>query len=78
MDAILDPWLAGALLAGFSVLWVFLGWLLGRNANELDDYMLAGRRGGLAPGTATAMAAWVTGNTTLVAPQLAFQRGSGG
>ena len=26
----------------FSVLWVFLGWWLGRNNKNLDDYMLAG------------------------------------
>ncbi|MCA8954235.1 MAG: urea transporter [Planctomycetes bacterium] len=37
--------------------------------------MLAGRKVGLALGSATAMATWVTSNTTLVAPQLAFQLG---
>ncbi len=72
---ILDPGVAGALLAIFSVVWVFLGWWWGRKASGLDDFMLAGRRVGLALGTATAMATWVTSNTTLVAPQLAYQLG---
>jgi len=75
MDQILDPAIAGWLLAGFSILWVLLGWRLGRNSNELDDYMLAGRKVGLALGTATAMATWVTSNTTLVAPEMAYRLG---
>ena len=37
--------------------------------------MLAGRKVGLALGTATAMATWVTSNTTMAAPQLALQLG---
>lgn len=74
-DVILSPALAGTLLAIFSVLWIFLGWWWGRNADELEDYMLAGRKVGLALGTATAMATWVTSNTTMVAPQLALQMG---
>jgi Na+/proline symporter len=71
----LDPSVAGAILVAFSVLWVFLGWWWGRKASDLDGYMLAGRNVGLALGTATAMATWVTSNTTLVAPQLAYQLG---
>ncbi len=74
-ETILNPTWAGALLAGFSVLWIFLGWWWGRNAKELEDFMLAGRKVGLALGTATAMATWVTSNTTMVAPQLALQMG---
>lgn len=75
MDQILDPTIAGILLAAFSVVWVLLGWRLGRRSKELDDFMLAGRRVGLALGAATAMATWVTSNTTLLAPQLAYQLG---
>ena len=74
-DTILSPGLAGILLAVFSLLWVFLGWWWGRNSKELEEYMLAGRKVGLALGTATAMATWVTSNTTMVAPQLALQMG---
>ncbi|MDV3239598.1 MAG: sodium:solute symporter family protein [Gammaproteobacteria bacterium] len=74
-SAILDPAVGWIILAAFSVLWVTLGWYLGRRARELEDYMLAGRRVGLALGTATAMATWVTSNTTMAAPQLAYQMG---
>lgn len=74
-DVFLDTTTAALLLAGFSILWVFLGWLWGRRAKGLDDYMLAGRKVGLALGTATAMATWVTSNTTMVAPQFAYQMG---
>ena len=74
-EAILTPSLAAVLLAAFSILWVFLGWWWGRHSTELEDYMLAGRKVGLALGTATAMATWVTSNTTMVAPQLTYQLG---
>lgn len=73
--AILNPWIGWGILAGFSLLWVLLGWYWGRNTEELDDYVLAGRRVGLALGIATAMATWVTSNTTMAAPQIALQMG---
>jgi Na+/proline symporter len=74
-NAILDASVGWLVLAAFSGLWVFLGWFWGRRAQELDEYVLAGRRVGLALGTATAMATWVTSNTTMAAPQLALQMG---
>jgi len=74
-DAILDPTVGWLVLAAFSVIWIFLGWFWGRGSDQLDDYVLAGRRVGLALGTATAMATWVTSNTTMAAPQLALQMG---
>jgi Na+/proline symporter len=74
-SAILDPNVGWAILAAFSVLWVALGWWFGRGADDLEGFMLAGRRVGLALGVATAMATWVTSNTTMAAPQLALQLG---
>ncbi|KFI23370.1 sodium:solute symporter family protein [Nitrosococcus oceani] len=74
-SAILDPRLGWITLAILSMVWIWLGWFWGRNAKALDEYVLAGRRVGLALGTATAMATWVTSNTTMAAPQLAFQMG---
>ncbi len=74
-SAILEPSVGWMILAAFSVLWIWLGWFWGRKTDELDEYVLAGRRVGLALGTATAMATWVTSNTTMAAPQLAFQLG---
>ena len=74
-NAVLDQSIGLIILLILSVIWVFLGWFWGRKAKSVDDYMLAGRRVGLALGTATAMATWVTSNTTMVAPQLALQMG---
>lgn len=74
-SAVLDANTGWLILALFSALWIALGWFWGRKAKQLDDYMLAGRNVGLALGTATAMATWVTSNTTLVAPQFALQLG---
>ncbi|MDD3519527.1 MAG: urea transporter [Chromatiales bacterium] len=74
-SAVLPAGLAWALLAAFGVLWLALGWYFGRKATSLDGYMLAGRNVGLALATATAMATWVTSNTTMAAPQVALQLG---
>ena len=74
-SAILDANTGWLILAIFSVIWVWLGWFWGRKAKQLDDFMLAGRNVGMALGVATAMATWVTSNTTMAAPQLAFQLG---
>lgn len=74
-DAILDANTGWLILAVFSAVWIFLGWFWGRKAKVLDDFMLAGRKVGLALGIATAMATWVTSNTTMTAPQLTLQLG---
>ena len=73
--AALDANTGWLILAGFSLLWIVLGAYLGRRDEGLEGYMLAGRKVGLALGTATAMATWVTSNTTMAAPQLALQMG---
>ena len=72
---ILPTSVAWGLLVAFSILWVALGWWLGRRNETAADHMLAGRNVGLALATATAMATWVTANTTMTAPQLALQLG---
>lgn len=74
-DATLAPTAGWLILAAFSVLWIALGAWLGRRGGGLEGYMLAGRKVGLALATATAMATWVTSNTTMAAPQLALQMG---
>lgn len=63
------------LVSVFSALWIFLGWYLGRDNKTSEDFQLAGRKVGFSLATATAMATWVTTNTTLVAPELAYQMG---
>lgn len=74
-SATLDAGTGWLILAVFSILWVLLGGYLGRRSQGLEGFMLAGRKVGLALGTATAMATWVTSNTTMAAPQLALQMG---
>lgn len=72
---LLDANVGWGLLAAFSLLWVALGVFWGRRAKSLDGYMVAGRNVGLALGTATAVATWVTSNTTMLAPQFALELG---
>ena len=72
----LHPGVAWALVVVFSVLWVALGVAWGRRGKgDADEYMLAGRNIGLALSTATLMASWVTGNTTLLAPEFGYKTG---
>ena len=63
------------LLVVFGVFWISLGIYWGRRAKSLDGFMVAGRNVGLALGTATAVATWITSNTTMLAPQFALQLG---
>jgi Na+/proline symporter len=74
-SAILSETTGLIILAILGALWVFIGYLWGKKAKNLDGYMLAGRKVGLALGSATAMATWVTSNTTMLAPQFALQLG---
>lgn len=74
-SSVLDQDLAWVLLTLFSIFWIGLGIFWGRKAKSLDGFMLAGRNVGLALGTATAMATWVTSNTMMWAPQNAMQLG---
>ena len=72
---ILSPNTGWLLLVLLSILWILLGIYWGRKAKNMDGFMLAGRNVGLAFGTATAMATWITSNTTMLAPQFALQLG---
>lgn len=63
------------MLALFGVMWIGLGMWWGRRAKSYDGFAVAGRNVGLALGTATAVATWITSNTTMLAPQFALQLG---
>jgi urea-proton symporter len=73
--AILAPSTAWVLLIAFALVWLGLGVWWGRRGKSLDGFMLANRNVGLALGTATAVATWITSNTTMLAPQLALEMG---
>ncbi len=72
---VLDPVTGAVLLAVFGAIWIALGTWWGRRAKDSESFMLAGRNVGLALGTATAMATWVTSNTTMMAPVFALKQG---
>jgi len=74
-SAILDTTIGWLLLAALGLLWIILGIYWGRKAKGIEGFMLAGRNVGLALGTATAMATWITSNTTMLAPQFALELG---
>lgn len=74
-DFALDSSLRLSLVVIFGLLWIVFGWYLGRSNKTHEDFALAGRNVGFALAAATAMATWVTSNTTLVAPQLTYQFG---
>ncbi len=74
-DAALAPSTGWLILAAFSVVWIALGYVWGKRGDTFDGHVLAGRNIGLALGTATAMATWVTSNTTMAAPEVAYRFG---
>ena len=71
----MSPENAWVVVITLGVIWVALGLWWGRKAKNSEGFMLAGRNIGLALGSATAMATWVTSNTVMVAPKLAFTQG---
>jgi len=74
-SAVIGTNMGWLLVAALGVIWVCLGVYWGRKAKTLDGFMVAGRNVGLALGTATAVATWITSNTTMLAPQFALQLG---
>ncbi|TWT61388.1 sodium:solute symporter family protein [Rubinisphaera italica] len=75
VGTILSPQAGYVMLGLFGVLWVSLGIWWGKRAKSYDGFAVAGRNVGLALGTATAVATWITSNTTMLAPQFALQLG---
>ncbi len=74
-SAMLDSTLGWVLLIVLGLVWIGLGVFWGRKAKNMEGFMLAGRNVGLAFGAATAMATWITSNTTMLAPQLTLELG---
>ena len=71
----LSPKIGWILLAIFSIVWVGLGIYWGQKNKKFEDHALAGRNVGLTLASATAVATWITSNTTMLAPQFALQMG---
>lgn len=75
MDPFISAQYGYILLIVMGVLWVLLGYYFSKGVKDDEDFMLAGRTVGLAMGTATVMATWVTANTVLVAPEMTYRAG---
>lgn len=69
LTAIVVIAIMSALILGFGT------YISRRHVKNADDFLYAGRNVGLALGTATLVAAWITGNTTMAAPELAYNVG---
>jgi len=74
-QAAMSPATGWAIVIVLGLLWVGLGVFWGRKAKTSEGFMLAGRNVGLSLGSATAMATWVTSNTTMLAPVFALTLG---
>ncbi|WP_219419318.1 sodium:solute symporter family transporter [Pseudonocardia nigra] len=62
-------------IAAFGVLWIAVGLSVARRVRSTDDYLVGGRNVGVALGSATILATWVTGNTILAAPESGYTFG---
>lgn len=72
---LISPGISWAIVIGLGVVWIALGVIFGKKAKTSEGFMLAGRKVGLSLGSATAMATWVTSNTTMLAPVFALTLG---
>ena len=75
-QAFLSPVVAIGIVIALSVGILLFGHVVSRRyVKNANDYLYAGRNVGLALGTAALVAAWITGNTTMAAPELAYNVG---
>lgn len=63
------------IIIGLGILFVAVGWYLSRSVKTADQYILGTGRLGVAFGSASLLAFWITGNTTLAAPESAYTMG---
>lgn len=76
MKTFISPELAIFVVLAMSALIVLFGvYISKKHIKNSNDYLYAGRNVGLALGTATLVAAWITGNTTMAAPEMAYNVG---
>lgn len=64
-----------ALIVLLGGLWIYIGIRSARRVQDTDDYLVGGRNVGVALGSATILATWVTGNTILAAPESGYTYG---
>lgn len=64
-----------AIILGLGVLFIAVGYYLSRSVRTADQFILGTGRLGVAFGSASILAFWITGNTTLAAPEAAYTMG---
>lgn len=55
--------------------WIYAGLKVSKRVSNTDDYLVGGRQVGVALGSATILATWVTGNTILASPESGYTYG---
>lgn len=76
MKSFISPELAIFVIIAMSACIILFGiYVSKKHIKNSSDYLYAGRNVGLALGTATLVAAWITGNTTMAAPEMAYNVG---
>lgn len=76
METFISPQLALIIVGAISIMLLSFGFFVGKRMNKTsNDFLYAGRSVGLALSTATLIAAWVTGNTTMSAPEQGYTLG---
>src|SRR5918998_949955 len=64
-----------AIILGLGVLFIAVGYYLSRAVSTADEFILGTGKLGVAMGSASLLAFWITGNTTLAAPEAAYTTG---
>lgn len=64
-----------AIVIVLGALWVYVGIRVSRRVKHTEDYLVGGRNVGIALGSATILATWVTGNTILASPESGYTYG---
>ena len=76
MEVFISAPLALVIVGALSVMLLSFGFFIGKRIKKTsNDFLYAGRNVGLALSTATLIAAWVTGNTTMSAPEQGYTIG---
>jgi len=76
MDTFISPAMALIVVGAISIVLLSFGFYMAKRMNRnSNDFLYAGRNVGLALSTATLIAAWITGNTTMSAPEQGYTIG---
>ena len=67
-----DQTLGIIVVVALGAVWMAIGLWVARRMRAADDYVVAGRNVGIALGSATILATWVTGNTVLASPESGY------